>query len=1294
MGSSSKQHAANFAESSRLLAFKVAGLILLTLVVFLVPLVWTVDSVLRERLVQQAQEALRQQDQLRYQGLRGDLQRTERSIERFARLLDNHMRPPRPEDEATFQAMFQPEADGVWRSRRDTFEARQQAGMWAPPEAVASPEDRSFFVQAKRLTDIYGAGASEQLHANLWILPAGNGEIVFWPDEPDFIYRTAADQDYRPTEWFQSVQPPAYTSDRPRWTSTSFDPVPRMWMVSVIAPFRRNGQWAGSVGHDVIIQDLFRDLNLSHPQNGSEIFLLDQQNRLLVASEHQAEIERASGQLTAANLNDPRCAALVQRVVEMAGPVGARRPVLLDTGEALVTALPMEKPDWLLVTVMSRAIARAMVEAPLRWLRWGMAISMGILLAACGLVVSRDALRRLRAEQELLGALADLEKLESFINRSPAVVFLWRAEPGWPVEFVSENINQFGYEASDLMNGRVIWVNTLHPEDLPGLEAAVEKKREEGQREFSLTYRLYTADRETRWVEARILLINDGRGRLHHVQGIMLDITERQRMETALQAEQQRYQSLFTHAGACITYYDRAGCLQMINPAACQQLQRNETYLKGRRLEDFLPLDQAAATRQRLEEGLRQPATRTYEDEWDLPGGSRWFISTFTTIHDALGQALGVQVVAQDVTERKQAELALRESRERYCLLFGAIGDALFVHLLDDQGHAGRFVEVNDEACRRLGYTREELLAMGPADIVAFRNDEEKKLLDEQLQITGRALFEHAHRTKSGQAIPVEIRCSRFELNGRPAVLSLVRDIREREAAEAALAESRERYRLIVETAQEGVWMIDQQDHTTFVNRRMADMLGYGVEEMLGHTLFDYMDDKGRAIARANVERRKRGITETHDFCFKRKDGTEVWTIVSTNALTDARGNYQGALALITDITERRRSEQERHQLETRIQQAQKLESLGIMAAGIAHDFNNLLQTILGHAELALQDAPENSPQKESLHEIFKAAQRAGVISTQMTAYVGQGSYQRTVCHLDTLLHELHPTLKDLAAHRTLFTMEWEPSLPPVLMDAAEFKQCLIHLVTNAVESQETKAGQVTIKANYRPWRRMELQELLGAPELSEGSYLTVSVADNGCGIDRATLGHLFEPFFSTKFPGRGLGLMHVLGFVRGHGGGIKVESMPGHGTTVTLLLPEAPAEIPATPAMPWGWRGQGTILMVDDEASVLTVGRRLLTELGFTVLTAGDGQEGLAVYREHRDDIRCVILDLVMPGLDGIQTLAALHELDPQLIVIIATAYPAQRAVDMLAGQVYGGLIHKPYSGSVLARQLQSLLG
>lgn len=1161
-----KQHAADFEESARLLAYKVAGLILLTLVVFVVPLVWTVDSVLRERLVQQAQQALRQQDQQRYQSIQRGLQGAERSIERFAQLLSEHLRAPAPGDETTFNALVQRDPDGLWRSRRESFDAGRQAGIWAPDAAVARPEARSLFVQAKHLADLFGAGGSERLHANLWMLPAGNGEVIYWPNDPEFIYRVAADQDYRATEWFQSVQPPAYTSDRPRWTSTSFDPVADAWMISVIAPFQWNGQWGGSVGHDIVIQDLFLGLNLSQPQTGSEMFMLDQEQCLLMASLHQKEIEQADEPLKASELGDPERAALLQRVVEMAGPAGARRPVLLDTGEDLVTALPMEQPDWLLVTIMSRTTARAMMEAPLRWLRWGLAISMGLLILACGLVVSRDALQRLRTEQKLLAALTELEKLESFVNRSPAVVFLWRAEPGWPVEYVSENVNQFGYEASDLMSGKVVWINTLHPEDLPDLEAAVEKNREEGRRECTLTYRMYTVDQETRWVETQILMLNDGHGRLQQVQGVMLDITERQRMETELHAEQQRYQNLFNHAGAGITYFNREGCVQMINPAACQQVQREASYLKGRRLEDFLPLDQATATRERLEEGLLQPTTRTYEDAWDLPGGTRWFVSTFTTIRDAQGQALGVQVVSQDITERKRAELALRDSRERY--------------------------------------------------------------------------------------------------------------------------------RLIVETAQEGVWVIDQNNSTTFVNQRMADMLGFTAQEMIGKTLFDHMNEKGRRIAEENIERRKRGIKESHDFCFQRKDGTELWAIVSTNPLMDAEGNYQGALALITDITDRRRAEQDRHHLETRIQQAQKLESLGIMAAGIAHDFNNLLQTILGHAELALQDAPEKSPQKESLREIFKAAQRAGAISNQMTTYVGQGSFQRSSCALENLLHELRPTLNEVVAQRALFTMDCSPELPPAWVDAAEFKKSVLHLVTNAVESLGPSAGRIALNLTPRTWRRSELQELLGAPELSEGDYLTLTVTDNGNGIDRATMAHLFEPFFTTKFPGRGLGLMQVLGFVRGHGGGIRVDSKPGHGTTVTLLLPMAPAEKPVTPAMPWGWRGQGTLLMVDDEAAILAVGRRTLTELGFTVLTAGDGQEAMEVYRQHHDAIRCVILDLVMPGQDGVQTLAALHELNPQLPVIIATAYPVAKAIEMLAGQLYSGLIHKPYTGAVLARQLQSLLG
>ena len=821
----------------------------------------------------------------------------------------------------------------------------------------------------------------------------------------------------------------------------------------------------------------------------------------------------------------------------------------------------------MMVHIVPRSAARMLVEGPLRWLRWGLAISMLTLLAACGLVISRDTLQRVRAEHELRHTLDTLQNFESFVNRSPAVVFLWRAEPGWPVEFVSDNVIQFGYQAQDLMSGKVSWVSTLNPEDLPRLEAEVEKNREQGRTEFDLTYRLVTPEGDTRWVETRTMLLTDGYGRLRQVQGIMLDVTERQRMQAELQAEQQRYQTLFNHSGAGIIYYDTAGCLQMANDAACRMLQREASYLKGRRLEDVLPLAMAAQTRDRIEQGLLQPITQTFEDEMDLPGGARWYISTFTTIKDPQGHAMGVLVVSQDISERK--------------------------------------------------------------------------------------------------------------------------------AAEAALAESQSRYQTIVETAQEGVWLIDGQARTTFVNQRMADLLGYTPAEMLGRTLFDFMDQQATRQAQQNFERRKQGFKEVHDFRFQRKDGTFLWAIVSTNPLVDKQGQFSGSLALITDITERKRSEQERHKLEMRVQQAQKLESLGILAAGIAHDFNNLLQAILGHAELALQDAPPGSPQAESLQEIKKSAERAGIISSQMMTYVGQGSYQRSLVHLEKAMNDLRPSLKNLVAQKAVLTLDCDPGLPPVWADPSELSQCVMQLVNNAVEALGPDPGRIMVHASYPPWQRHALLELFGAPELSEGRYLTLTVTDTGCGIDRATMQHLFEPFFTTKFPGRGLGLMRVLGFVRGHGGGVGVQSKPGEGTTITLVLPEAPADhVKKIETMPWGWRGHGTILLVDDEAVVLSAGRRLLTEMGFTVISAGDGQEALDIVQSRGGEIRCVVLDLVMAGMDGAQTLAALRTINANLPVLIATAYPALQAAELLQNQTYHGLIHKPYTGAALARLLQSLLG
>jgi two-component system cell cycle sensor histidine kinase/response regulator CckA len=1148
-----------------LLTFKVAALILLILILFLVPLVWTVDSVLRERLILQAQQELQQQDRDWLNQLQNDIRTAEQSISVFAQLVQSQLRPPRDDDDRWFHQMVERNDDGLWRSRRANFDPTRQAGIWAPDGAVATLENRSFFLQAQRLAQIFGQAANHGLLANTWILPADNGEIVFWPEQPEFIYQTTPDQDYRPTEWFQGVSPEKRPHGGVHWTATSFDPVPKVWMISVVAPFQREGRWGGSVGHDVVIEDLVQRITTDLKSDEGEFFLIDQQQRLLVATRHQAAIEQAQGQLRAADLQER--GPLLGRILQQAGPGPVRQPVIMETGDDLVTALPLLRPDWMMVHIVPRSAARSLVEGPLRWLRWGLAISMLVLLAACGLVISRDTLQRVRAERELRDTLATLQNFESFINRSPAVVFLWKAEPCWPVEFVSDNVAQFGYDARDLMSGKVSWVSTLNAEDLPYLEAEVEKNRDQGRTEFVLTYRLNTPEGETRWVETRTLLLTDGYGKLRQVQGIMLDITERQRIQTELQAEQQRYQTLFNHSGAAIIYYDTAGCLQMTNDAACRMLQRDADYLKGRRLEDVLPLAMAAQTRERIEQGLLHPITQTFEDEMDLPGGTRWYISTFTTIQDPQGRAMGVLVVAQDVSGRK--------------------------------------------------------------------------------------------------------------------------------AAESALAESQARYQVIVETTQEGMWMVDTQARTTFVNQRMAEMLGYTPDEMMGRPLFDFMDQEAIRQAEKNFERRKQGVKEVHDFRFQRKDGTYVWTLVSTNPLEDKQRRFVGSLALITDITERKRNEQERHKLEMRVQQAKKLESLGILAAGIAHDFNNLLQAILGHAELALQDAAPASPQAESLVEIKKSAERAGIISSQMMTYVGQGSYQRSLMPLDKALQDLLPSLKNLVGQKALLTLECDPGLPPAWADQAEFSQCILQLVNNAVEAQGSEPGRIAIHASRPLWQRHGLLELFGAPELNEGPYLTITVTDNGCGIDRAAMQHLFEPFFTTKFPGRGLGLMRVLGFVRGHGGGVGVQSKPREGTTVTLVLPEAPADrVQKSEPMPWGWRGQGTVLLVDDEAAVLNVGRRLLTELGFTVITAGDGQEALDVLQKNADDIRCVVLDLVMAGMDGAQTLAGIRAHHAELPVLIATAYPAQQATDLLQNLTYHGLIHKPYSGAALARLLQSLLG
>jgi signal transduction histidine kinase/CheY-like chemotaxis protein/HAMP domain-containing protein len=395
------------------------------------------------------------------------------------------------------------------------------------------------------------------------------------------------------------------------------------------------------------------------------------------------------------------------------------------------------------------------------------------------------------------------------------------------------------------------------------------------------------------------------------------------------------------------------------------------------------------------------------------------------------------------------------------------------------------------------------------------------------------------------------------------------------------------------------------------------------------------------------------------------------------------------------DITEQKRAEEEQRNLERQVQQAQKMESLGVLAGGIAHDFNNLLMVVLGHAELALKEISPMSPARGSLTEITTAARRAADLCRQMLAYAGKASFALERVGLRELVEEMAHLLKTAISKKAILNLNLERGLPPIQADPSQIRQIVMNLIMNASDAIGDRSGVITVSVGATRCDEEYLRKIELRDDLAPGLYMHLEVTDTGGGMDAETRSRIFEPFFSTKFTGRGLGLAAVLGIVSAHKGALKVYSEPGKGTTFKILFPaltegeDATLSSGASPLA--DWRGKGTILLVDDEESLIALGARMLEHLGFTVLTAAEGLQAVELYRQRGKEIDLVLMDLTMPHMDGAEAFDELRRLNPDVRVVLASGYSHEDVASRFAGKGLAGVLQKPYT---LAKLRESLAG
>jgi PAS domain S-box-containing protein len=485
------------------------------------------------------------------------------------------------------------------------------------------------------------------------------------------------------------------------------------------------------------------------------------------------------------------------------------------------------------------------------------------------------------------------------------------------------------------------------------------------------------------------------------------------------------------------------------------------------------------------------------------------------------------------------------------------------------------------------------------------------------------------------------------------------------------------------------------------VNPADEELFGYTPEECLGRKLRDWMDivhpDERDRVAKDYRRVEEQGETVYYEpMRVRHKDGRWVWVKAIATSYLSASGERR-ILEVSQDITEQVEAVQRRQKLEEQTKEAQRLESLGVLAGGIAHDFNNIMVSVLGYSDLALHALSPFSPARPLIEKIMKGGERAVELCSQMLAYSGKRQLAVGAVDLNAVVEEMSQLLEISVSKKAVVKYELAANLPAVEADATQLTQVVMNLIVNASEAIGEKSGVIGIstgvmKCDSDHWKNA----FISSEDIAEGVYVYFEVSDTGCGIDEETKGKIFDPFFTTKFTGRGLGLATVLGIARAHRGAIELDSEPGKGTTIKILFPaiQQPAEPLAREApVPDGWRGNGTILLVDDEEPVLEVGGMMLERVGFKVRTAKNGREALEVFRQCQADIVCVVLDLMMPNMDGEETLAELRRVQEDVKVVLSSGYHEQDVTERLAATSFAGFLKKPYTEDTLIGQLRHAL-
>ncbi|MCU0593920.1 MAG: PAS domain S-box protein [Desulfobacterota bacterium] len=843
-----------------------------------------------------------------------------------------------------------------------------------------------------------------------------------------------------------------------------------------------------------------------------------------------------------------------------------------------------------------------------------------------------------------------------------------------------------GYSREELlgMNNR----KYTRPETARKLYEVFNQVYRTGRSAKSSDYEILRKDGSSCFLEISAYLFSGSDGLPRGFRGMVRDVTERKLSLKALEESEARYRLLADHATDMIFTMNLELEFLYVSPSVQRIMGYDADFFISLPLDRLLTPPSLESARQALDQELSREGKDSPDplrvitlelEARHREGSTIWLEGRMTFLRHPDGSPQGVLGVARDISDRKMAEAALRESESKYRQLVkhapAGIYEVDFINR--------KFLMVNDVMCEYTGYTKEEFLSLSPMDILTEESVE--RFLERMSKVfAGEPVPETVEfqiRGKDGRNFWVVLYTRYSYENGMPkGATVVVHDITERRNAEEALRKSEEKYRLLVEHAEEGVF-IDQEGAIQFPNPKAMQILGYSQEELTGLRFVDLIHPHDRKRLQAARPEDGGAPKDSTTLRLINKGGNELW--LEVKAVPILWDGSPALLHLLRDVTRQKT-------LEAQLMHVQKMEAIGTLAGGIAHNFNNLLMGIQGNISLMLMDADSSRSHTERLGTIEKLIESGSKLTGQLLGYARGGKYEARPMDLNRLVQETSQTFglakKEIAIHLDLSEHLWH-----VAADRAQIEEVLMNLFVNAADAMP-RGGDLFLTT-----RNVTEQALQGKPfKVEPGLYALVRVRDTGSGMDAAILDRIFDPFFTTKPVGRGtgLGLASAYGILKAHNGYIDVESEKGAGTCFFLYLPASNHQVVQEEPLRSGpVRGAETLLVVDDEESVLKVAQLMLEKLGYRVLAARSAKEAIQVFNGSRECIHMVILDMIMPDMGGGTLYERLKAIDPGLKALLSSGYSLDGQATEILRQGCNGFIQKPFGVVDLSRKIREIL-